>query len=236
MGTYALVKDKIFTDFTLTCQARLVDSREFEFVWNYQDDFNYNYVMFHKLPHNNELFVLVDSMRYTITPFTDFHELDDNDYHRIRVQVKNCHFSVSFDDSVVVEGQDCTFSYGKVGMGSFGGWVYFDNFSVETDKEYISNVNKDPDVPEPVRCELFGNYPNPFNPATTIVFSLQKDQHIKLTIYNLRGQVVEVLVNESRHAGTHYITWEAPHLPSGVYFYELRGRHFSQQKKLLIIR
>lgn len=237
IGTYALVKDKIFTDFTMTCKARLVDSREFEFIWNYQDDYNYHYVMIHKIPRNNELFLLVDSMRYTITPFTGFTKLDDNEYHNIKVTAKSGYFTISFDDSVIVEGKDETFMYGKVGMGSFGGWVYFDDFSVIPDREFISLV-EDENLPYLADIyKLNQNYPNPFNPITKFDYYLPKEEKVTFTIYNILGNEVDILVNNKKQLpGKYRLIWDASQLTSGIYFYELKAGNFFKKKKMILIK
>ena len=61
-------------------------------------------------------------------------------------------------------------------------------------------------------------YPNPFNPKTTIEYSMQKDAHLKLYVYNIKGELVDELVNSSILKGDYKITWDATHLHSGIYF------------------
>lgn len=88
----------------------------------------------------------------------------------------------------------------------------------------------------PERFTLGQNHPNPFNPATTIKFSLPKKQFITLDIYNLLGETIETLVSENLVEGSHTYTWNATNQPSGVYFYQLRGAQFSQTRKMLLVR
>ena len=237
IGSYALVKDKIFTDFKLSCEARTVDSREFEFIWNYQDDYNYNYVMIHKVPTNNELFLLKDSMRYTITPFSDFAGLDDNDYHSISVEVKSGHFAVSFDDSIIVQGEDNTFKYGKVGMGSFGGWDYFDNLSIIIDEENIVKTEPKEIVSIPGGFHVFQNYPNPFNAETKINYVIDKPCEIEISIFNIKGQCIEKIRRKMDTSGNHSFKWNALQYPSGIYFYEVCiHKDYRLRRKMLLLK
>ncbi len=80
------------------------------------------------------------------------------------------------------------------------------------------------------------NYPNPFNPATTISFELAKNTMAILSIYNVRGEKVAELVSENLPAGSFTYNWEAGDKPSGTYFYKLETDEFSQTRKMLLIR
>ena len=65
------------------------------------------------------------------------------------------------------------------------------------------------------------NYPNPFNPQTTIRFDVPEAAYVKLVVYDVLGRQVRVLVDGTREAGTHEVTFEASTLPSGMYLYRL---------------
>lgn len=240
LGAYALIKDKVYTDFTFSCDVRTPDGNsgaDLDFLWNYQDNVNYNYVMFNRVPQLNELFGVVDSLRYTISNFGEFDrfELMASDYRNVRIHVKSGHFEVFFDDSLVVEGDDEAFLYGQVGIGSFNDWVYFDNFQLTVDDEYITGVeNTDRNhIPE---FRLADNYPNPFNPVTTIEYTIPRADHVTVTIYNVVGQRVMQLINKKQNAGNHRITWDAKDASSGLYFYELKTGNYCQKKKMLLMK
>jgi plastocyanin len=68
---------------------------------------------------------------------------------------------------------------------------------------------------------LMQNYPNPFNPSTTISFDLPKTARVSLKVYNILGQVVATLLDEVKQAGSYKISFSAPELGSGVYFYRV---------------
>lgn len=94
------------------------------------------------------------------------------------------------------------------------------------------------DVPR--RVELIGNYPNPFNPTTTIRYALPEPSHVRLTVYNVLGAEVAVLVDELRPAGSNEATWNGQNalgqrVPSGLYLYRLEtaGRTLSRKMVLL---
>jgi hypothetical protein len=93
----------------------------------------------------------------------------------------------------------------------------------------------------PVQFELSQNVPNPFNPSTTIHFSLSEAGTVLLKVYNIQGQRVATLVDDYLPAGTHSILWNAVSdqnepLSSGVYIYQLRAGGMTGQKQMLLVR
>jgi len=92
----------------------------------------------------------------------------------------------------------------------------------------------------PDTFKLHGNYPNPFNPATTISYSLPEAMEVSVQIYNLLGQRVATLVNHRQSAGTHNVVWDASAAASGTYIYRVIGigesgmRVFDERKLTLI--
>lgn len=83
---------------------------------------------------------------------------------------------------------------------------------------------------------LHTNYPNPFNPATTIRYTLPRSGEVTLKIFNLAGQEMATLVNRQQEAGEHSIQWYAEKLPSGVYMYRLQAGGFVETKKMILMR
>jgi len=80
------------------------------------------------------------------------------------------------------------------------------------------------------------NYPNPFNPSTTIDFAIPTQSNVKLTIYNVIGEKVAELVNRELTAGYHSINFNASNLVSGIYFYRLQSNDFAETKKLVLLK
>jgi len=83
---------------------------------------------------------------------------------------------------------------------------------------------------------LFPNYPNPFNPTTTINFSTPSNGFVKLSVLNTLGEEVSTLVNEFISAGSHEVTFNAENLASGIYFYRLKAGDFVETKKMVLLR
>ncbi len=81
---------------------------------------------------------------------------------------------------------------------------------------------------------LFQNYPNPFNPATIINFRVSVAGSVRLSIFDILGREVAVLVNENKYAGSYSVQWNAEGVPSGVYFCRLKAGSYVQTKKLVM--
>ncbi len=96
------------------------------------------------------------------------------------------------------------------------------------------------DEPVPIVTGLLGNYPNPFNPSTTISFSLEKSDYVTLEIYNVKGEKIRRLVGETMKRGIHYLLWDGKddshkQQASGVYLYRfVTGKHSETGKMLLL--
>ena len=88
----------------------------------------------------------------------------------------------------------------------------------------------------PKEFVLYPAYPNPFNPTTTIRFSIAVTHALLLEIYDITGQVVERLVNERLLSGKHEIIWNASSQPSGVYFVQLSNGESVQTQKLILLK
>ncbi len=116
---------------------------------------------------------------------------------------------------------------------SYGIWV-----SVCSEADILANaeplgVSQDF---QPKSLQLNPAFPNPFNPTTTIEFSLTKPTHTALKIHNIDGQEVAVLIDEFLSAGDHSIDFSATDLASGVYTYTLESGGFSETKKITLIK
>jgi len=96
-------------------------------------------------------------------------------------------------------------------------------------------------VPTTLRTSLEGNYPNPFNPSTTIKYNLSQNGNVKLQVYNIKGQIVKTLVNANQEAGFHTVVWNgedsnnAP-VASGIYFYRLETNTTQEVKRMLLMK
>jgi len=88
----------------------------------------------------------------------------------------------------------------------------------------------------PMVYSLEQNYPNPFNPSTRIKYSIPEEARVTLTVYNLLGQRVATLVNETQRAGSYIAVFEGPSLATGIYFYRLEAGNFTQVRKMILMK
>ena len=95
--------------------------------------------------------------------------------------------------------------------------------------------------PLPNKVELSKNFPNPFNPVTTIRFGLPEGSYVNITIVDILGRGIRELVNEEKPAGFHTVVWDGKDesgmdVSSGMYFYTLNGGGFSKAQKMILLR
>lgn len=106
---------------------------------------------------------------------------------------------------------------------------------------YSTGVTTDMKETTPRGFVLNQNFPNPFNPSTVIRFSLEKSQQVSIEIYNVEGRLIRTLVQENLPEGSHEISWDGKdergfNLPSGIYFYSLRGSGHQLTKKMVLLK
>ena len=96
-------------------------------------------------------------------------------------------------------------------------------------------VSVDP-VEMPGVYRLSNNYPNPFNPSTMISYEIGQSEQVRLSIYNILGQEVMVLVNDVQEAGIHNVQFQAGSLASGIYMYRLEAGNFTSTNKMILMK
>jgi len=79
-------------------------------------------------------------------------------------------------------------------------------------------------------------YPNPFNPSTTVSYSIEKDINVNISIYNMSGQKVSELVNANQTVGNYSITWDASNQPSGLYFVRMSAGNQNSSQKIMLVK
>jgi len=84
--------------------------------------------------------------------------------------------------------------------------------------------------------KLFQNFPNPFNPSTKISYKIKKEGNVSLSVFNLVGQEISVLVNEKQSAGNYEVEFDASELTTGVYLYKLQINGFTSVKRMTVIK
>ncbi len=88
----------------------------------------------------------------------------------------------------------------------------------------------------PRKSALYPNYPNPFNPTTTIAFDLPRRSFVTLSICNVLGQTVSTVLSRELSAGSHQVIWDGSDYASGVYFYRLQTDNYADTRKMIMIK
>ena len=128
--------------------------------------------------------------------------------------------SVQFTWTPSVEGAQVLYATGARTSKS-GGWGHANDFSVTVTPSGLAGIDDDA---TPVVFSLDQNFPNPFNPSTTIRFTIPQSAEVSLTVMNLIGEKIATLVSGRLDRGTHAVRWNVSGIPSGMYFYRLEAR------------
>ena len=98
-----------------------------------------------------------------------------------------------------------------------------------------TDITQEPgNLPSSFRLEQ--NFPNPFNPTTTINYTMPSKNFVNLSVFNLIGEQLQILVNEEQEAGSHQINFDGSSLPSGIYFYKISSSNFTETKKMILMK
>jgi hypothetical protein len=108
------------------------------------------------------------------------------------------------------------------------------NYSLPVEVVLITDVNETTNVIH--NFALSTNYPNPFNPSTTINYQLPKQSHVTMKIFDVLGRELVTLVNGVEESGYKSVNFDASELPSGVYFYRVQAGSFVQTNKMVLMK
>ena len=144
---------------------------------------------------------------------------------------------LSYDNGIKIEeiifgAQTTDIGYARIPNGTGAFVIQPPTFNL--DNETALNVDDESVVPK--EFTLYQNYPNPFNPATTISFQLPITSQVTLKIYDVLGNEVAILANENKPAGSYEVMFDATRLSSGMYFYRLDTKNFSQVRKMILLK
>jgi hypothetical protein len=123
---------------------------------------------------------------------------------------------------------------GFIYCGTLGG-VVFKSAAAES-MTPMAPPHSPPPTIVPKTYAVEQNFPNPFNPTTTIPFAIPVAGHVSLKVYNAIGQEIASLLDQELDAGTHSAVWDASSIPSGMYFYRFQSASFSQTGKLMLMK
>jgi len=126
----------------------------------------------------------------------------------------------------------------QIGTGDFNGSGGADGFIIDdvSVNGNSTSILEENDVVPSVFI-VYQNHPNPFNPSTQISFALPSAQKVTLKVFDLTGKEVATLLrNEQKATGVHTMTFDAQHLPSGIYLYRLQADEFVETKRMVLLR
>jgi hypothetical protein len=129
-------------------------------------------------------------------------------------------------DNCILQIQLARAGGGSVSVGSY--WL--------VDDLALTGVNSVGEQAAPAEFALEQNYPNPFNPLTLVTYQLPAASQVRLSVYNLLGQEVAVLVNERQDPGRYTVKFDAGSRPSGLYLYRLQADGFVQTRSMTLVR
>ncbi|MEC7736090.1 MAG: M6 family metalloprotease domain-containing protein [Candidatus Neomarinimicrobiota bacterium] len=151
----------------------------------------------------------------------------------VAVKFESETYPISFDNTGALSGRSYYSTDGS----------YFDNIlSAYGDANIRAKISTDAfisieeNINLPNKISLFPNYPNPFNPTTTLSFSLINNYHVLLEVYDIKGRNIETLVNSKLSIGRHNIRWDGSQYSSGIYFIKLRTENIEMNQKIMLLK
>jgi hypothetical protein len=116
------------------------------------------------------------------------------------------------------------------------GTVYYRLRQIDYNGAFAYSEIVEVDVSAPIEFALMQNYPNPFNPSTVISYSLPQNSSVTLKVYDVLGNEVAALVNQTQSAGKYDVRFDASGLSNGIYFYTIKADDFNSTKKMILIK
>jgi len=152
-------------------------------------------------------------------------------------------YNIYRDDLQIAQVTETSYADAELENGTY---VYFVKalyglYESDASNEVIVELTEADNILIPARSALLGNYPNPFNPTTTIKFALSEDSYVSLDIYNIKGERVRTLVQENLTAQYHSILWNGldssgKQVSSGIYFYKMKAGKFVSNRKMILLK
>jgi hypothetical protein len=100
----------------------------------------------------------------------------------------------------------------------------------------VESLTVDPGFAVPTQFELKPNYPNPFNPTTTVEFTMPMSELVTLRVYDVKGREVETLVDQRLDRGIYSVVWNGSSFPSGIYFIRMVSGSTTQTRKMILLK
>jgi hypothetical protein len=151
---------------------------------------------------------------------------------------------IGFKDGKGTSSEESYYSFiDKFTYESFIGTITYRLKQMDFDGTYAYSPEVEVNVDfTPKEYTLYQNYPNPFNPVTTIKYSLPFESNVRIAVYNILGEMLDVLVDETKQVGFHDFNWNASNLASGIYIYTIEAKsvagdkNYSSVKKMILMK
>ncbi len=163
---------------------------------------------------------LLDTLAVRLPPLGSTDVVVDSNYTLTQAQAAYDYLMVKEDRSLGIHNPEYTYGILSASLNALGYVLAVENGKNNTPHDFA----------------LSQNYPNPFNPTTKINFSLPKNSHVTLNVYNIAGQLVKQLVNRDMGLGVHTVDFDASKLASGIYLYRIVTPEFNMTKKMVLLK
>ena len=177
-----------------------------------------------------EVFTFPVKWNYLIssTPITRFNE-DSSIFI-----IQEYHYIIAIYRDSLVFNKNVGLVYAKSIIDKGPNTPYYYKWEASLDSYVTDSRNEE--TFNPKGFELYHNYPNPFNPTTTINFEIPVGSDVSIKIYNSLGEEIRTLIDEYKNPGSYTIRFDASNLASGIYFYQLKAKDFISTKKMVLLR
>ena len=128
------------------------------------------------------------------------------------------------------------YSYRDASLPNSGTRVFYRLKQIDFDGTFAYSDIVSIDLSTPNQFALHGNYPNPFNPSTTITYDIPVESHVELSIYDAQGRHIQDVVSKPQKAGRYSVKFEAENLVTGMYLYRLRAGDYEQTGQMLFVK
>ena len=222
---------------TLTSIGRYLISRLFYYNENYFSSWDSNLNKFDPVGGSIEL---GSSNYWGSTDINELNNIFENTFNSNEIYHLITHPNIlDWDEDFIWEHLEYISNRKDVWYVGFG-HLYLYHFLTETDEWLHLKINENKSLPHP-NMIIYPNYPNPFNPSTTLRYNLLENSFVKVTVYDMLGKVAKELVNDYQTSGYNSIQWDATNshgdpVSGGVYIFNIESDRFNQTTKVLFLK
>lgn len=213
----------------LSIRAEYYNSPSLQFIANTNSEEIYSYAVTNK-PFPGDDSSIKDKIIVTVANFSDNQTTTNLNLSQVGAEGDGPFYLTDLFTGNVITIQGTNLSSVPVQVDYYSANVYL--FGDSTDVS-VDDYNLDEPVTE---YNLMQNFPNPFNPTTTIKFALPEKSRVKLDVYNILGEKVGTLVNAEFDRGNHSVEFNAASMASGIYFYTISAGDYVSVKKMMLLK